>query len=339
MERRLLDIVIPVFNGARWINGCVESVLDTLRFAGIQDAKIIIVDDGSTDNVAEVVREIGELSVEVLAQPNLGRVLARQNGANYATAMFVLFLDVRVRIHKESLRNILTYLNDPMTSVWTADVETQLTGNLIARFWYSIEHIFWRKYFKNRKLTQIVSENFDYVPKGTGALLIPRILFLDASAKISRNSIDATKINDDTALFREIVRQQPIMISPTYSCSYFARSNLQTFLSHANHRGSVLIDGHWRTDARLRIPITITLLVAPLLILIALVSPFLGTLLLLLAIGVGALVILVQGLGPLNAAVFSILFLPFSALYLLGMYKGVWLRIRTHLSTRCKPLP
>jgi glycosyltransferase involved in cell wall biosynthesis len=324
---RKLSIVIPAFNSSGWITQCLEHLSVALKNAQISDAEVIVVDDGSTDGTGQEAQQFLELDVQVITQENQGRFLARENGLANCTGSHVLFLDTRVFLDATSLTFVLPFLNDPNTSLWTAHVEANTTRNPIARFWRAIESIFWRRYMKNPATTSFGLEDFDYYPKGTTALIAPTGLIRDAIAAFRPTVTDWRKVNDDTALLRYAAERTRINISPQYACTYNARTNLKAFLHHANHRGSVLIDGYLRKGTRLNIPIWGVLLLAPIGLALSLMF---------WEIAVGALVLIpfalfvfvsILSINKIDAMVLAGLFWPFSISYLCGMYWGLWLKV------------
>jgi glycosyltransferase involved in cell wall biosynthesis len=324
---RKLSIVIPAFNSSGWITQCLEHLSVALKNAQISDAEVIVVDDGSTDGTGQEAQQFLELDVQVINQENQGRFLARENGLARCTGSHVLFLDTRVFLAETSLTFVLPFLNDADSSLWTAHVEANTAGNPIARFWRTIESLFWRRYMKNPTTTSFGLEDFDYYPKGTTALIAPTGLIREAIAAFRPTVTDWRKVNDDTALLRYAAERTRINISPQYACTYNARTNLKAFLHHANHRGSVLIDGYLRKGTRLNIPIWGVLLLAPIGLALSLMF---------WEIAVSAIVFIpialfvfvsILSINKRDAMVLAGLFWPFSISYLCGMYWGLWLKI------------
>src|SRR5690242_15836230 len=82
-------VAIPVFNGARTIARAIDSVL-CQHFDGIFE--IIVVNDGSTDETAEVLRQY-DCRIRVLNQQNRGPAHARNAAAALSEADYIAFLD------------------------------------------------------------------------------------------------------------------------------------------------------------------------------------------------------------------------------------------------------
>jgi glycosyltransferase involved in cell wall biosynthesis len=322
-----LSIVIPAYNSAGWITQCLQHLSVALQNAQVLDAEVIVVDDGSTDGTGLEAQQFPGLAIQVISQENQGRFLARENGLANCTGSHVLFLDTRVFLAETSFTFVLPYLKDSDTSLWTAHVEANTTGNPIARFWRAIESVFWRRYMKNPTTTSFGLEDFDYYPKGTTALIAPTGLIRDAIAAFRPTVTDWRKVNDDTALLRYAAERTRINISPQYSCTYNARTNLKAFLHHANHRGSVLIDGYLRKGTRLNIPIWLTLILAPIALIFCLFFWKLSLAAFILIPIALFVFVSILNINEIDAMVLAGLFWPFSISYLCGMYWGLWLKI------------
>lgn len=83
-----VSVVIPAYNSAHTLRRAIESALgQTYR-----DLEVIVVNDGSTDNTAEVLWGYAE-QIRAIHQPNLGRSIARNVGIANAGGEFIAFLD------------------------------------------------------------------------------------------------------------------------------------------------------------------------------------------------------------------------------------------------------
>jgi glycosyltransferase involved in cell wall biosynthesis len=84
-----VSVVIPAYNYARYLTEAVQSVLEQ-TFPSLE---VIVVDDGSTDDTAEVVRRFADPRVRYVWQANAGLSAARNTGISHARYPFVAFLD------------------------------------------------------------------------------------------------------------------------------------------------------------------------------------------------------------------------------------------------------
>lgn len=87
MSQPIVSTVIPAYNAAEFVAMAIDSAL-------LQDVpqQIIVVDDGSKDGTADVVRGYGD-AVELIQQANGGVSAARNRGIAAADGDFVAFLD------------------------------------------------------------------------------------------------------------------------------------------------------------------------------------------------------------------------------------------------------
>lgn len=83
-----VSVVIPAYNAAAWIAEAIESV----RNQEFLDHEIIVVDDGSTDDTAQVVAAFHG-SVHYIHKENGGQSSARNVGIKHARGRYIAFLD------------------------------------------------------------------------------------------------------------------------------------------------------------------------------------------------------------------------------------------------------
>ena len=88
MKLSAVSIIIPTHNRAQLISRAIKSVLVQVE----PDDEIIVVDDGSTDNTAEVIAKYGQ-RVKYIRTTNQGAGAARNRGIQEATRPMVAFLD------------------------------------------------------------------------------------------------------------------------------------------------------------------------------------------------------------------------------------------------------
>lgn len=101
----LITVIIPVYNGAQFLPDAIRNVQDQ----GYPALEVIVVDDGSTDELAAVVREL-PMEVRYLRQANRGPGAARNLGIKNAAGDFFAFLDVDDLWPEDNLHILARYL-------------------------------------------------------------------------------------------------------------------------------------------------------------------------------------------------------------------------------------
>lgn len=86
-----LSIIIPVYNVEKYVKKCIDSVLNQDTSYEIE---VIVVNDGSTDSSAEILKEYEAVpEVVVIHKANGGLSSARNAGMMRASGRYLLFLD------------------------------------------------------------------------------------------------------------------------------------------------------------------------------------------------------------------------------------------------------
>ncbi len=92
----LISIILPLYNGGEFI----EKTLLSVGQQSFNNAELIIVDDGSTDSSAEIIKKISSKSscsilknLKIVTQKNGGVASARNHGINEAKGEWLSFID------------------------------------------------------------------------------------------------------------------------------------------------------------------------------------------------------------------------------------------------------
>ena len=98
-----VDIVIPCYNYARFLPQCVQSVLNQ----GVEDVRIVIIDNASTDNSVEVAHRLAATDdrIEVVChRVNLGSHASFNEGVDLARADYFMILCADDLLMPDALR-------------------------------------------------------------------------------------------------------------------------------------------------------------------------------------------------------------------------------------------
>lgn len=106
----LISVIIPAFNQGHFLAEAVNSALTQTY----EEVEVIIVDDGSTDNTAQIAQSFSDKRVHYVFKENGGLSSARNEGIRHANGDFLSFLDSDDCFLPEKLELLLTEMeNDP----------------------------------------------------------------------------------------------------------------------------------------------------------------------------------------------------------------------------------
>lgn len=90
-EMPSVSVIVPMYNVKKYIKKCLESLTNQT----LKDIEIIVVDDGSTDISAEIVKRYKKEheNIKYYKKENGGLSDARNYGMKYATGTYIAFLD------------------------------------------------------------------------------------------------------------------------------------------------------------------------------------------------------------------------------------------------------
>ena len=104
----LVSVIIPVYNCAKYISDLLENLVNQTY----RNLEIILIDDGSKDNSADICKtwEKKHSNIHYFYQENGGAAKARNNGLEHANGAYIMFVDgddqVKSTIVEELMNNI-----------------------------------------------------------------------------------------------------------------------------------------------------------------------------------------------------------------------------------------
>ena len=113
----MISVIIPVYNCEKYIKKCVDSVLN----GTYQDFEILLINDESTDNSLEVIKELEkkDFRIKVYDESHSGVSGIRNKGIRYASGEYIAFIDGDDYVEKEYLEELIKpMINDEVD--WVA---------------------------------------------------------------------------------------------------------------------------------------------------------------------------------------------------------------------------
>ncbi|TDE06081.1 glycosyltransferase family 2 protein [Flavobacterium hiemivividum] len=129
------SVIIPLFNKELFIEATLKSVLNQ----SYTDFEVIIVNDGSTDNSAQIITKFDDARIRFFTKDNAGASAARNYGIEKAQSNYISFIDADDYWYPTFLEEIFEKVNRfPDIKVFSAAIEIE-TSKTIFPAHYSIK--------------------------------------------------------------------------------------------------------------------------------------------------------------------------------------------------------
>ncbi len=140
-----ISVVIPIYNTEKWLGECLESVVSQ----NFSFERIILVNDGSTDNSGVICQEYCKKynNIVYLYQENQGQARARNNGLKYVTSEYVMFLDSDDYISIDAVEKLNELIKEDKCDIIYYDTNAFSEDNIIC-----MNH-----YYRTLKNTEVMS--------------------------------------------------------------------------------------------------------------------------------------------------------------------------------------
>ena len=237
-----VTIVIPAYNESARLGRTLDRVLD-FAYREAWPAEIIVVNDGSTDQTAELVQAYAERnpSVRLLSNPgNRGKGYSVRNGILHANGEFILFTDADLSSPIEEAPKLFRALEDgsdiAIGSRWVRpELQTQrqsVTRQILGRVFNGFLRLFLGLKFNDtqcgfKALRQPAAKGVFPLQKIEGWGFDPEILFLAQKMGFSIAEVpvvwahdDGTRIHplvDGTKMIADMIRIRWYALSGKYN--------------------------------------------------------------------------------------------------------------------------
>ena len=108
MNRFLVSIIIPVYNGEKFIDECLKKILKQTY----ENIEIIVINDGSTDETKNILKKYSlNKKIKIFNNENHGVSYGRNYGIEKATGDYIMFLDVDDELLDDAIEQLVDYVN------------------------------------------------------------------------------------------------------------------------------------------------------------------------------------------------------------------------------------
>lgn len=157
MEKIKISIIIPVYKPGNYIHDCVNSLINQT----FSNAEFIFVNDGSPDNVLDVLAEYQakDSRIKVITQKNQGISIARNTGLKNASGEYIGFMDNDDYYELDFLENLYnTVTINNLDIVVSRTIEERDQKKLVKNPIYTTNKIYDAEFSKNELIKNLMLE-------------------------------------------------------------------------------------------------------------------------------------------------------------------------------------
>lgn len=150
----MISIIVTTYNLEKYIEICLKSLLCQTY----ENIEIICIDDGSTDNTAEIIKNIKDSRIKYYYHENRGVGFSRNKGLELATGEYVMFVDGDDWVDKTLCEKTIEIAQKCNSDIVIFDVACidNVTKIINNQNFFNIEH--WRNH-KNRYSIHTYKDN------------------------------------------------------------------------------------------------------------------------------------------------------------------------------------
>jgi cellulose synthase/poly-beta-1,6-N-acetylglucosamine synthase-like glycosyltransferase/peptidoglycan/xylan/chitin deacetylase (PgdA/CDA1 family) len=187
-----VSVVVPAYNESAGIAATVTSMVRS-RYPG--ELEVIVVDDGSTDDTAAIVRSLRLRGVRLIRQPNAGKPAALNRGIAAAQHELLILVDGDTVFEPDAISQLAARFADPDVGAVSGNTKVANRNGLLGR-WQHIEYVM--GFNLDRRMFDVL-EAMPTVPGAIGAFR--------RNALADAGGVSADTLAEDTDLTMAICQQ------------------------------------------------------------------------------------------------------------------------------------
>ena len=123
-----ITFIVPAFNEEKNIEKCLNSILNVDYPSKF---KILVINDGSTDKTAEVVKKFEKYGVRLVNKKRGGKAVALNFAMKFVNTDFVACLDADTYVTKDYLKKMMGYFKDENVAAVTPSTKVSKITNFV----------------------------------------------------------------------------------------------------------------------------------------------------------------------------------------------------------------
>lgn len=225
-----LSVIIPVFNCEKYLSRCLESILNQ----SFKNIKIIIVNDASTDNTNQIIKNFKKQSNQILAitnENNKGIGLSRNIGLRYANSEYVTFLDADDWIDTNAYNKMVYSLDKTKADIAICGIKTDYNSSYCStnRYTYINDNVIDGK-FALHLLSRTNSQDI-YISPMPGNKIMRTKFIKDNYLLFPQRSF----CEDDEFFFKAFYYSNKVALIPDVYQHYFQRNDSAMHIFSKKH--------------------------------------------------------------------------------------------------------
>lgn len=141
MSHSLISIIVPVYNGEKHIEKCINSILNQTY----TNLELIVVNDGSKDNTEKKIKSFNDHRIKYYYIDNSGVSVARNFGIEQATGEYITFVDSDDYLDLDMYSILVKILKDSSSDLVSCSYEKIYSNKVVPEKTYLPEGYYNKK--------------------------------------------------------------------------------------------------------------------------------------------------------------------------------------------------
>lgn len=206
-NEELISIIIPIFNMSKYLEKCIDSVINQTY----KNLEIILIDDGSTDNSGEICDRYLQKDnrIKVVHQKNQGVSAARNEGLKHATGYYIGFVDPDDFIESKMYEIIINDIKENQCDIGICGIRSKNEDDITLK--------------EDRKQENIVMNKKEFL----NILIQDKMIATSVWDKVFKSELIKEKrfnekrvVGEDFELILEVINNKKIKAVYNSSCLY-----------------------------------------------------------------------------------------------------------------------